>query len=66
MKQNVLYCSKQVFQTRNVHTVHNVTEKLSFLGPKIWSIIPDDFKLSKNLLGFKTKIRKWNLVEPSL
>ena len=24
-----------------------------------WSIIPDDFKLSNNLLEFKTKIRKW-------
>ena len=59
MKQNVLYCSKQVFQSRKVHTVHNGTETLSFLRPKIWSIIPDDFKLSKNLLEFKTKIRKW-------
>ena len=59
MKQNVLYCSKQVFQIRNVHTVHDGTETLSFLGPKIWSIIPDDFKLSKILLEFKTKIRKW-------
>ena len=23
MRQNVLYCSKQVFHTSNVHTVHN-------------------------------------------
>ena len=61
MKKNVLCCFKQVFQTRNVDTVHNGTETLSFLGPKIWSIIPDDFKLSKNLLEFKTKIRKWKL-----
>ena len=55
---NILYCSKQVFQTRNVHTVHNGTETLSFLGPKMLSIIPNDFKLSKNLLEFKTKIKK--------
>ena len=44
LKENRLHCSKQIFVTHNVRTVHNRTETLSFLGPKIWLIIPEDIR----------------------
>ena len=40
----LLYCSEQIFVTHNVCTVHNGTETLSHLGPKIWLINPSDIK----------------------
>ena len=59
LKRKVLYCSEQIFMTRNVRTVHNGTETLSYLGPKIWLIIPIDIKDSMSLGEFKRKIRLW-------
>ena len=37
---------------------HNGMETLSFLGPKIWLLIPEDIKESKTLIEFKNKIWK--------
>ena len=37
------YCSSFPFKSRNVDTVRYGTETISFLGPKIWSIIPNEF-----------------------
>ena len=59
LKKNTRYSSKQIFETRNVHSVHNGTETLSYLGPNIWLLVPDDIKRIKNLTEFKRKIRKW-------
>ena len=53
------YNSNQVFETYNVRTVHNGINTLSFLGPKIWSILPNDIKMTTSLLDFKKKIRSW-------
>ena len=38
------YCSRFPFKSRYVNTVRYGTETISFLGPKIWSIIPIDMK----------------------
>ena len=59
LKKNLTHCSKQIFVTRNVRTVNYGLETVSVLGPKIWSILPNDFKLSTNLDDFKKKIRSW-------
>ena len=59
LKRKVLYCSEQIFMTRSVRTVYNGTETLSYLGPKIWLIIPIDIKDSMSLGEFKRKIRLW-------
>ena len=59
LKKNIRYGSKQIFETRNVHSVHNGTETLSHLGLKIWLLVPDDIKRINNLTEFKRKIRKW-------
>ena len=47
------------FYTRPVHSVYNGTESLSFLGPKIWELVPEDAKQSESLDVFKNKIKKW-------
>ena len=47
------------FYTRPAHSVYNGTESLSFLGPKIWELVPEDAKQSVSLEVFKNKIKKW-------
>ena len=59
LNENNRYCSKQIFVTNNVRTVNNGTETLSYLGPKIWLILPDDIKMSNSLTEFKNKVRHW-------
>ena len=47
------------FNTSNIQTVHNGTETISFRGPKIWSLVPQEIKKSTSLLEFKNKIKHW-------
>ena len=47
------------FSSRQVHTVCHGTKSLSFLGPKIWELVPEDIKQSESLKIFKNKIKKW-------
>ena len=35
------------------------SDGISFLGPKIWDLVPSDIKLSQSLSIFKRKIKKW-------
>ena len=46
-------------QRRRVNSVRHGTESISFLGPKIWDLVPSDIKLSQSLSIFKRKIKKW-------
>ena len=45
-------------QRRRVNSVRHGTESVSFLGPKIWDLVPSDIKLSQSLSIFKRKIKK--------
>ena len=54
--------SSNPFQSTNVHTVFNGTETISFRGPKIWILVPENIKQAKSLSEFKTKIRNWEPV----
>ena len=47
------------FAVRSVHSVYHGTQSLSFLGPKIWELVPEDAKHSDSLEIFKKKIKKW-------
>ena len=47
------------FERRRVHTVYHGTELLSFLGPKIWDLVPLELKQLGSLEVFKLKIKKW-------
>ena len=42
-----------------IKSVYHRTESISYLGPKIWDILPDDYKTIQNLDTFKIKIKKW-------
>ena len=52
------YPGANIFKSYNVKTVTWGTESLAHLGPKIWSIVPNDFK-KFSLSKFTKKIRKW-------
>ena len=47
-----LYC-------RNPKTVNYGTETISYLGPRIWFLVPEARKSSKSLDAFKSKISQW-------
>ena len=46
------------FARRNVRSVFNGTERISFLGPKIWDIVPSEVNCFKCFL--KEKLRNGN------
>ena len=39
---------RPIFERSNVKSVYNGTETLSFRGPQLWSIIPDNIKHAEN------------------
>ena len=47
------------FSIPPVRSVYNGTESLSFLGPKIWDIVPTELKKVKSLNTFKSGIKNW-------
>ena len=47
------------FSIPPVRSVCNETERLSFLGPKIWDIVPIELKEVKTLSAFKSGIKNW-------
>ena len=53
----------KTFERRQVHSVYHIAESLSFLGPKIWDLVPLELKQLKSLEVLKLKIKKWILFE---
>ena len=51
--------SQTDFKIENIKTVSYGSENISYRGPKIWELIPQDTKNSKNLLEFKRKVKHW-------
>ena len=58
----------QIFHTTLGHAANfmieiqkqwNIKQTISYLAPKIWSLIPNAIKSSKSLDVFKSKIRQW-------
>ena len=43
-----------------VNSVYNGTESVSFLGPVIWDLVPNELKDIGNLAAFKKAIKKWS------
>ena len=56
------YPGESTCETFNVKTVSWGTETLAHLGPKIWSIVPNDMK-NFSLSKFTQKIRKWKPIK---
>ena len=47
------------FKGHNVRTVYYGTETISFRGPKIWALVPEDIRASNTIEEFKSKIKGW-------
>ena len=47
------------FSIPSVRSVYNGTESLSFLGPKIWIIVPKELEEVTFLSAFKSGIKNW-------
>ena len=46
------------FSRSLIKSVYHGSESISYLGPKMWDILPDDYKTIQNLDTFKIKIKK--------
>ena len=61
LNSNSRYNLRQILQFSRslVKLVYHGTECISYLGPKIWDILPDDYKTIQNFDTFKIEIKKW-------
>ena len=47
------------FHQPSANTVWNVQETISYLGPKIWNMVPEEMKHKSSLFVFKREIKQW-------
>ena len=47
------------FKIRRVNSVRNGNESVTYLGPKIWDLVPNEIKEFKSLNAFKFKITEY-------
>ena len=59
LKKEIRYPRENIFQATNPKTVSWGTNSLSYLGPKVWSIVPENIKNLKKLPLFIKNIRTW-------
>ena len=59
LKESLNYYTRFPFKSRNVHTVAYGTETLNYMGPKLWSLVPNELRGVKSLTEFKRKIKLW-------
>ena len=53
-----LRSSSQFYQpSRNI--VWNGQETISYLGPKIWNMVPEEMKRRSSLFAFEREIKQW-------
>lgn len=51
---------KIVIYSRKIKSVYHGSETISYLGPKIWNLVPNNFKdLWENNISFNAKIKFW-------
>ena len=51
--------NKKAWEGNNIRTVIYGSETVTFMGPKIWELVPTEIKNSNNLIEFKKKIKSW-------
>ena len=49
----------QDFRIRSVKSVYHGSKSISYLGPKMWEIVPAMIKETNSFNSFKIEIRKW-------
>ena len=47
------------FAARRIKTVWYGSESLSYVRPRLWIILPDEYKKLQSVKDFKAKIRSW-------
>ena len=47
------------FHQPSANTVWNGQETTSYLGPKIWNMVPEEMKQKSSLFAFKREIKQW-------
>ena len=50
---------KSQFETPWIHSVFSDTESFKFLGPKIWTLVPNKMKQLESLGKFRNAIKQW-------
>ena len=58
-KSSNIYRSDKILNTRNVKSVFNGTETVSYRAQKTWDIVPDNIKTASSLNEFISIIKKW-------
>ena len=51
---------RSLFQIPFVYLVFSGTESLTFLGSKIWALVPNEIKQSESLKKSRNAIEQWN------
>ena len=59
MKCDVSFRKNSTFETRNIKPFYYGSEAISFIGLKIWELLPSNFKDSENPNIFKSNIKSW-------
>ena len=62
VKDNSFARHEKKIQTCNVPSEYKGTETISFKGPKIWAIVPDEIKNCSSLTDVNQKIIQWKPV----
>ena len=52
--------SQNTFEIPFRNHVYNGSESISYLGPKVWELVPNNLKRINSLTSFKEQIKKWN------
>ena len=47
------------FRSRKIRTTKYGIETPSYLGPKLWNLVPNEYKTIESLEAFKVKIKTW-------
>ena len=47
------------FAARRIKKVRYGSESLSYFGPRLWNILPDEYKKMQSVKEFKDKISSW-------
>ena len=47
------------FRRKNIKTKHYSIQSVKFLGPKMWTMVPQNIKNCKSLQEFKRLIKVW-------
>ena len=57
---NVIKCSKKSnYRLQNVNTVTFGHQSFRYLGPKIWALIPNEWKNINSIIAFKNKLKQY-------